>query len=452
MKTFKYRLFPTAGQRHTMESILEECRWLYNHVLGLRRDAWEKRHEQGSLFAMVKMLPELKKGRPSLKAVYAMSLQDVCLRVDLAFSSYFRKAKIEQSPRLPRNHRKDEYRSFTYPQYGYGFHIQDGRLQLPKVGAVKINLHRPIQGAIKRLVVVCEPLGKWYVCFSVEETPAPLPPTQKVVGVDLGVHTFAALSDGEKITRPALTSDKQIKAWARAKRKLAEYPKDSSEYRKAERVVQHLQEKRQNRSRDFAHKLSRKLVNENQFIAFESLKANGDAAFSSHVRRGAWSELLRLTASKAGWAKRGIVQVDPAGTSQECSGCGQVVQKDLTVRVHVCPHCGLEIDRDVNAARNILTRGLACIGSQSVITPVSPRRRWRTATYKTSKEDDTAILEQIIAQAEPVTSRFIEQMDNMPPSRAMRIFRLLRDEHGWHETPLPPQGKGRSTRQLTPPP
>lgn len=356
-----------------MQSVLDACRWVYNKTLEVRKEAWEEREESLSLYDTNKMLTQWKRDEPWLSQAFSQSLQEAQERVELAFKHFFRRVRDNETPGYPR-FKGDWYKSFTYKQAWNGFGLSDDgkRLRLSKVGWIKIVLHRPIEGKVKRLHIKRDALGNWWACFMVEFDPEPLDPTHRTVGIDLGCKHFATLSDGTQIDNPRFFR-KDEKALAKAQRKLSECDKGTPEYRKRKRVVEHIHQRIANRRKDFAHKLSRRLVNEFQFIAFEALdiqdmqKGNW-RSLNKSISDAAWRQLVRLTQAKAEWAGRTVVTVDPRNTSQMCSGCGEIVKKPLSERVHKCPHCDLEIDRDWNAALNILARGLARLGE----SPRSP--------------------------------------------------------------------------------
>jgi putative transposase len=292
-------------------------------------------------------------------------LQDVVMRVDLAFQAFFRRVKAGEKPGYPRFKGKGQYSSITYPQNGNGAALNDRTLTLSRIGAVKVVMHRPIEGAIKT-VTVQRSAGKWYVCFSCEVEPQPLPPSAEVVGVDLGLKTFAVLSNFESIKRQRwMKRDEQD--IARLQRKKERLPKGSPERRKVVKALSHAYQRSNNHRNDFAHQQSRKLVNRFGLLVFEKLdiqdmQANGNKVINRNIADVAWARFVQYTAYKAESAGRSVIQVNPRGTTQMCSDCGEIVPKDLSVRVHDCPHCGLKLDRDLNAALNILGRGLASIG------------------------------------------------------------------------------------------
>jgi len=216
------------------------------------------------------------------------------------------------------------------------------------------------------------PTGKWFACFSVE-TDVPLPPRKDdpVVGIDLGLQNFATLSNGEKISNPRFFRSEE-KELARVQRNLSKAPKGSPERAKARKVVERVHERIANRRTDFVNKVSRSLVDRFGVIVFEDLDIrkmlqNGNLAKS--ISDVAWGMLVTATQSKAAYAGSEVALVDPRNTSQACSGCGIIVQKELSERIHICPRCGLDMDRDLNAALNILRLGLQSVGVGSRRSP-----------------------------------------------------------------------------------
>lgn len=362
---FKFRLYPTQSQRGALQTTLEACRWTYNKTLEVRRDAWQEKQETLSRFDTIKMLPSWKTEQPFLKQAYSQTLQDACTRVDLAFQHFFRRVKAGKKPGYPRFRGKDYYDSFTFPQGGFRL-IGGNHLRLSKIGNVKIRLHRPIEGKVKTLTVKRDSLGNWYACFACKVEHEPLPPVPNIVGIDLGLTKFATLSTGEQIDNPRFFR-KDEKALAKAQRRLSKSKKGTLDYCKRKRVIQHIHQRIANRRADFAHKLSRRLVNEFQIIIFEDLDIHNMQhdnwrSINKSISDAAWNQLIRLTRYKAEWAGRTVITIDPRNTSKICSCCGRIVEKALSERVHRCLHCGLEMDRDLNASLNILARGLASLG------------------------------------------------------------------------------------------
>ncbi len=350
-----------------MQQSLDACRWVYNKTLETRKEAWENEQESVGRYDTMKMIPGWKKDNPWLSNAYSQCLQESCTRVDLAFKAFFRRVKAGEEPGYPRFKGRHWYKSFTYPQLGFQL-LDNGRLRLSKIGDVKIKLHRPIGGEIKTLIIKRDRVGNWYTCFSCEVEPEPLMPAPGVVGIDLGLTTFAVFSTGDKIKRQRWMK-RDAKDIARLQRKKEKLPKGGKERRKAIYALQHAYQRQTNRRDNFAHQESRKLINGYQFIAFENLdikgmQQNGNRIINQGIADVAWGKFVQFTAYKAERAGRSVVLVDPRGTTQECSGCGEIVPKDLSVRKHECPHCDLKLSRDHNAAINILRRGLSSVGTQ----------------------------------------------------------------------------------------
>jgi putative transposase len=254
--------------------------------------------------------------------------------------------------------------------------LNDRTLRLSKIGDVKVVLHRPVKGDIKT-VTIRRSAGKWYACFACEVEAKPLPPSPEVAGVDLGLKTFAVLSTGDKIKRQRWMK-RDERDIARLQRKKERFAKGSPQRRKVVKALQQAYQRAHNRRNDFAHQESRKLINRFGLIAFEKLEiqdmqTNGNKTINRGIADVAWGRFVQYSTYKAENAGRAVILVNPRGTTQECSGCGEVVPKGLSVRVHDCPHCGLKVDRDLNAALNVLARGLTSIGADVSVTRRSPR-------------------------------------------------------------------------------
>lgn len=360
-KTYKYRIYPTRVQRSALQKSLDACRWVYNEALAIRKNAWEQEQRSVSRYGTIKMIPGWKQEHSFLNNAYSQCLQETCTRVDLAFKAFFRRIKKGQKPGYPRFRGKERYDSFTYPQSGFKF-LENGKLHLSKIGEVKIKLHRPIGGTIKALIIRRDALGNWYACFSCVIDPNPLPQMDLTIGIDIGLTSFATCSNGEKIANPRFFR-KEEKALAKAQRRLSKAEKGTPERAKQRRVVAHIYKRIANKRRDFAHKLSRKLVNNFGVISFEKLDIqdmmdSNWRSMNKSISDAAWRQFVQFVAYKAEDAGRNFVQVDPRNTTKMCSRCGRLVEKDLSVRIHNCTFCGLVLDRDENAAINILRLGI----------------------------------------------------------------------------------------------
>jgi putative transposase len=361
-KAFKYRVYLTNGQRRILEQQLEECRWVYNNTLEVRRDAYTNGMKCG-LYDTQAFLPSWKADRPSLKLVHSQVLQNVQVRVDLAFQAFFQRVKKgAEDVGYPRWKQFGRYDSITYPQYGNGVRLDGDRLLVSKIGAVKLVMHQPLEGAPKTVTLSRSATGKWYACISCETVGHPMEPTEQITGVDVGLMSFATLSNGEQIENPRFYRRDEADLKRVQKRKdAAKNARDWGENTKQKRILSRIHERIGNRRADFAHKRSREMVNQYQVIVFEDL-APREMGKSRGMRKSimdvAWTQFIRMTFGKAAEAGRTVILIDPRNTSKMCSGCGELVQKTLSTRTHTCPNCALVLDRDVNAALNILQRGL----------------------------------------------------------------------------------------------
>ncbi|HMK48176.1 MAG TPA: transposase [Methanocella sp.] len=361
-KTYRFRLYPTKAQETAMEHGLELCRIVYNKTLEARKTAYEERGETLSKYALNNLLPSWKQETPELRKVFSQTLQEVQERVDLAFKHFFRRVKNGEVPGYPRFKGKGWYDSFTYPQMG--FKLDGNKLYLSKVGDVRIKLHRPFTGNVKR-VTITRSCDKWYASLTVESDNIQTisKSVNPVIGIDMGLAGFATLSNGIKIANPGFFR-KEEKELARVQRKLSKIEKGEPERRKTVKIVRKVHERISNKRHDFAHQLSRKLVSEYGFISFEDLDIRGmarDSCLAKSIGDAAWRLLITATRYKAVSAGTTVVLVNPACTSQLCSRCGQTVKKELKDRAHECPCCGLVMDRDENAAVNILRLGLQSV-------------------------------------------------------------------------------------------
>jgi putative transposase len=227
-----------------------------------------------------------------------------------------------------------------------------------------VVLHRPCSGTPKTVTLSHSRTGKWYACFAVEIEPTVLPESPAAVGVDVGLSSFATLSNGEKITNPRFLRHDQ-KALAKVQRKLSNEAEGTPARAARRKAVARVHERIAFRRTDFAHQESRKLVNRFGWIAVENLNIGGmlkNHRLAKSIADAAWNHFALVLMSKAAEAGRQSVRVNPRHTSTRCSRCGTIVAKALSVRVHHCPVCDLIMDRDENAAINILALGLQGVG------------------------------------------------------------------------------------------
>jgi putative transposase len=366
-KTYKYRIYPTKGQESILIEWLNTCRILYNQSLSERKEAYECDKTSINYYDQANALREAKKTNEWLKNVHSQVLQDVLKRLDKSFQNFFRRVKNGEKPGYPRFKSEDRFNSFTFPQSG--FKIKEGRLILSKIGAITLIQHRkiPEEGIIKTCAIKRD-VAQWYVTFVVE-----LPDVERgkgeiksIVGIDLGLNKIATLSNGEKIDNPRWLRESERKL-AKEQRKLSRKKKGSNNRKKQKTVVATVHRKIRNQRSDFHHKISKKLVADYDLIVFEDLKVKNmvkNKYLAKSISDAGWNELVSFVSYKAVEAGKVVELVNPNGTSQLCSSCGMEVKKSLAVRIHRCPYCGLVMNRDENAALNILNRGLEKIGQE----------------------------------------------------------------------------------------
>jgi len=360
-KTFQYRIFPTKRQSKVLLKTLETCRIVYNDFLRERKDNWEKHKKSTSMYDQQSGLTKKKKSNHFLKEVHSQVLQNIAVRIDLAFQAFFRRIKKGEKPGYPRFKGKGKYDSITYPQYPSGCSLKNNRLQISKIGEIKIGLHRPLEGTIKTTTIKKTPTGKWFVCFSCIDVPCKkYPKTTKKIGIDVGLTSFAIFDNGNKIENPRFFKTDE-KSLSKIQSKRDKLPKGSSERNKLNKVVCRIHERIFNRRKNFIFQEAHKIVKEYKTIYIENLEINKmkeNNRLSKSISDVAWGMFLDRLSCKAEEAGRQLIKVNPAYTSQNCSSCGNRVSKKLSDRVHHCFHCGLKIDRDINAAKNIKRLGL----------------------------------------------------------------------------------------------
>ncbi len=363
----KYRLYPTPAQETTLRHTLDVCRAVYNSFLHAREYGYAVEGKAPTEREQEKMLAVWKQSHPELRTVHAHLLQNVAIRVELAFQAFFRRVKAGETPGYPRRRGAGQYDSLTFKEYGNGCKLVEEGVSLSKIGTIKAVVHRHIQGVFKTCTIRRQG-DKWYACFAVLVEAEALPVSEEAVGVDVGLNQFAALSNGEMVANPRFFR-KDEKALAKAQRKLSKQKRGSRERRKAKKVVHRIHERIANRRHDFVHQSARKLVNRFGLIAVEKLNIQnmqGSHCLAKSIADASWGMFRSVLASKAESAGRKYAEVNPAWTSQDCSRCGTRVKKKLSERVHYCPNCGLSLDRDTNAALNILRIGQNGMGLHTV--------------------------------------------------------------------------------------
>ena len=401
LKAYKYRLYPNKKQTETLQWTLDRARELYNAAIQERRDAYEMRvkrhpnyHDAATRQRLTQahaltytrqaaQLPDIKELRPEYHDIHSQVLQDVLRRVDKAYTAFFRRVKAGKTPGYPRYQGYGRYDSFTFPQSGFSL-TEDHRVCLSKMGTLKVKFptgkkaHPPV-GKMKTCTVKREGTH-WYIVFTCEvEQEVVYHPSEEAVGIDLGLLHFATLSNGETIENPRhfRHGEKKLK---KLQETVSRKKRGSKRRRKAAQQVGKAHRHISNQRRDFHHKEARKLVTQYQTMVFEKLAssnmskrpkpkqdettgqylpngASAKAGLNKSILDAGWGQFQHICESKAACAGSRVLFVSPKYTSQMCSGCGAIVEKELEERWHACS-CGCSLDRGHNAAKNILWIGL----------------------------------------------------------------------------------------------
>ena len=379
VRVYRYRIYPTRAQDVALRETLYRLRELYNAALQHRRDAYRKSGATVSAYDQMRELAGVREVRPEYASIHTHLLQDAITRLDRAYRAFFRRVKAGETPGFPRFKGRGRYRTFTFKDAANhnGVRLLAGgkRVKLAGIGNVKVKLHRPVGGRIKQASVSLDGDGHWYIAFACADVPArPLPPLDTSVGIDVGITTFAALSDGTMVDNPRPYEMAQ-RSLATAQRRVSRRKRGSKRRRKAVELLAKQSARVQRVRLDFHHKTAHAIVQRFGSIAVEDLNVKGLARMrlAKQVHDAGWAQFTTILEAKAESAGREFYRVDPRGTSQECSGCQERVPKGLRVRVHACPHCGLVLDRDVNAAVNVQARGHRVRGGASRKRPVESR-------------------------------------------------------------------------------
>jgi putative transposase len=358
-KTFKEKLRPTPAQERMLNEILWRCRDLYNIALEQRITAYQRRRVSVSRYQQEAELKAIRAAFPEYEAIHSHVLQDVLARLDKTYQAFFRRIQRAEKAGFPRFQGRNRYHSFTFKEYGNGAHLDNGFLVLSKIGRINVHWSRPLEGMPKTVTISNEADG-WYVSFSCAEISIQsLLPTGQETGIDLGIEAFATLSDGTRILAPECYR-KAERYLAKRQRRAAKRKKGSCRRHKAVNLLAKAHQTVRRQRQDFHHKVALALVRANDVIYHEDLQTANllkNHHLAKSISDAGWSAFLSILSFKAVCAGRSVVAVDPAFTSQTCSGCGVLVAKGLSVRWHSCPECGMSLHRDHNAARNIQWRG-----------------------------------------------------------------------------------------------
>ena len=370
-KAYKYRFYPTDEQKQILARTFGCCRYVYNWALRERTDAYYKRGERLSYEDTAQRLVLLKKREETswLDEVSSVSLQQALRNLDRAFRNFF-----EGRAHYPTFKKKRHQQSATYASNAFSW---DGKsLTLAKMDEpLAIVWHRPLPDGCKpsSVTLTKDEAERYFVSIVVEEDIKALEVTPKMVGLDLGLKSMVITSDGQTHGNPKFFA-KDEKKLAKAQRRLAKKKKGSKNRAKARLKVARLHKKIADRRRDYQHKLSTKIIRENQVVCIESLQVKNmvkNHSLAKAISDVGWSEFVRQLEYKAEWYGRTLVKIDKwYPSSKRCFDCGHILDSlTLDVRAWTCPECGVHHDRDINAAKNILAVGLTVAACGEAVRP-----------------------------------------------------------------------------------
>jgi len=347
MKAYRFRIYPNNIQLQEMDRHLELSRTLWNGLLAKTKELYNMEKK----FYKKTELQVMSKG----SELYSQTAQGVAHRLHRAIRVKTDMKRAGMKWGFPRFKKYGQFKSLYYPQSGFRL---GEKLKVTPFGELNIVQHRRMEGRVKTLTLKREPSGKWFaILMSDAPLATDLEAGQGFVGIDLGLKTFATLSDGNVIDNPRFFKRHEDKL-ASEQRKLSKKERRSSNRQKAKLKVARIHEKVANARLDFIHKTANGLIRKYNFIALERLNVSNMSQgwLGKSINDASWSAFTKVLCYKAESAGCRVAFVDPNNTTQECSGCHENVKKDLSERVHHCGHCGLVMDRDLNASKNILMK------------------------------------------------------------------------------------------------
>lgn len=367
-KAYKFRLYPNTKQQEYFAKTFGCTRFIYNRMLADKIKYYKETKK-----TLYNTPTQYKKEFEWLKEVDSLALANAQLNLQKAYKNFF----VKQN-KFPRYKSKNNNQSYTTNNQGGNIHFTEDNkyIILPKIKGVKVVKHRDIKGTIKSVTISKNCANQYFVSILTEyEEPKKLINNKNMVGIDLGIKEFAVLSDGEKIENPKFLK-KSLNKLKREQRKLSKCAKGSNNRNKQRVKVARVYNKVTNQRNDFLHKLSTRLINENQVICLETLKIKNmikNHCLAQLISDVSWSKFVNLLTYKSEWYGRSIIQIPQNyASSQTCSVCGYVNKetKDLSVREWSCPNCKTYHDRDINASINILRKGLKISGQELSVEPV----------------------------------------------------------------------------------
>ncbi|MEM3321791.1 MAG: transposase [Conexivisphaerales archaeon] len=398
-RAYKFRIYPNLTKQERIDELLILAQQFYNRLLEKSIESYKSEKTKISMAQLNRFAKEIIQEEGKYLKLYSQTRLDIKFRLLRAYQNFFRRIKEgKEKAGFPRFKSRDRYRSITYPQDNGSFSIiRKGKLRVSRIGTMPIKLHRKIEGMIKTLAIKREVRSYYAIFVTINEIKRSEVKDTNPVGMDLGLNSFIALSDGTKIQKPKFMQEKR-KRITRWQRIIARRKKGSKRREKAKERLQIIYEHSTNQSNDFLYKLSHMLVNSvyTSFVVDDLHIQNmlKDHKLAGSIQDASWNRFIQLLSYKAESAGLRVVKVNPRNTSKECSNCGNVQDMPLSERTYVCNRCGISMDRDINASINILNR--ATLGQRERHAQGESVRPQREATLDELRTDKTRPLRGVV--------------------------------------------------------
>ncbi len=390
-RAYRFRIYPDATRRAEIDERLILAQQFYNKILERSIISYQNKKTKASMAQFNRFVKGIIQEDKRYLKLYSQTRCEIEYRILKAYQNFFRRIKEgNKKGGFPRFRSRDRYKSITYPQDNGSFSVRKGRLRVSRIGTMRIDLHRKIEGTIKTLAIKREGKNYYAIFTTINDIKVPEMKDANPVGIDVGLKTFAVLSDGTRIIKPNFRKN-QEKHIARWQRIVAKRKRGSKRRQLAKERMNREYEVANNRTNDYLHKITDRLVNSGYTsFAVERLQIQNmtkNRRLSKSINYASWNRFFQLLSYKAESAGMGVSEVDPRNTSKTCSNCGNIQTMPLSKRVYLCEGCGMQEDRDINASMNILNRATAGLAGSHVQGDFA--RPQREAVIEELKTDKT---------------------------------------------------------------